>query len=243
MNEVYIKEGDGLTFLTTTTWSDIQKYQGWSIDKWFPNSKRILIDGRTGWFSVWYQWIYEALKTKDEWFIHIDEDCFIYGADEILKTIEYMKENGYSVAGCPDGHHEYRSANHVAINTFFMIIHRSALEKWVNWTGEYTQFNRNWIEDYPFEKRNDSVYTDYQPWDRWVPNTEPYYNFMWVLKASGVKFLYLEPGYEEELSLTTLLDSDVKHAWHSRDRWSNQIVSSIHKLPNNERFEKFFQTI
>jgi hypothetical protein len=241
-NNVYIKDGDGLTFLTTTTWSDIQKYQGWSIDKWFPNSKRILIDGRTGWFSIWYKWIDEALKTNSEWFIHIDEDCFVFG-DKITETIQYMKENHYSIAGCPDGYHEYRSGNHLALNSFFMIVHRSVLEKWINWKGEYPQFNKDWIEDYPYQKKNDSVYTEYQPWDRWVPNTEPYYNFMWVLKSYGVKFLYLEPGYEDELSLTTLLDGTIKHGWHSRDRWVDRIVSPLHKMTNKERFEKLFNLI
>jgi hypothetical protein len=250
-NPVYIKEGSGLVFATTTTWSDIQKHQGWSIDKHFPDSKRILIDGRTGWFQVWYQWIDECLKTDKQWFIHIDEDCFIKNSAPILEHIRFMEINGYDISGCPDGYHEYRSGNHMALNSFFMIVNRRALESWKNWIlnmemsniYHFPQFNRDWIEEYPYEKRNDSVYTDNQPWNVWVPNTEPYYNFMWVLKESGIKFHYMYPEYDPELSTTNLLDGSVIHAWYQRERWVDKIVSPIHKYNNKDRFDRIICTV
>lgn len=243
MNAVTIKEGDGLVFVTTTTNSDIQITQGNQIDKFFPNSKRILVDGRTGWFTVWYQWIDECLKTDSNWFIHIDEDCFLKG-DEITNHIKFMEENGYDISGCPDGYHEYRSGNHMAINSFFMIVNRKALLAWKDWKGEYPQFKKEWIEDYTYEKRNGSNYTYYQPYHVWVPNTEPYYNFMWVLKESGIKFHYMNPGYDKDLSTTNLLNDTIIHAWHQRERWSgNNVSPTLHKYSNKERFDKIIESL
>lgn len=43
-----------ITFFTTTTFSDIQKTQSECIKKNFPDSDHLLIDGRGGWFNIWY---------------------------------------------------------------------------------------------------------------------------------------------------------------------------------------------
>lgn len=245
MNEIYIKDGSGLVFATTTTWSDIQKQQGYCIDRHFPDSKRILIDGRTGWFQVWYQWIDECLKTDKDWFIHIDEDCFIKDSQPILDHIKYMEKSGYDISGCPDGHHEYRSGNHMALNSFFMIVNRKALMYWKGYEGEYPQFKKEWVEPYKYKMTNTATITYDQPWDRWVPNTEPYYNFMWVLKLAGrIKFHYMEPGFNKELSTTTLLNGSVIHCWHQRDRFNeNNVSPTLHKYGNRERFDRIIESL
>jgi hypothetical protein len=239
-----------ITFFTTSTFSDIQKIQSDCIKKWFPDSKQILIDGRGGWFIIWYKWLDIAKEIDSDWFIHIDEDCFITDDSEINKLIEFMIENKYDIAGPPDGHFEYRSGNHMALNSFFMIMNRKCIETWHNRT-HIPQFKKEWIKDYPYEKKNHSHYE----WEMefgssgksvgeiWKPETEPYYDFMWVLKEGDCNFYYLEPGFGEEFQTTNLLNNTVLHMWHQRQRHVNSIVSTIHKTGNKDRFDGFINKL
>jgi len=235
-----------IIFATTSILSPIQKFQTESIVKNFPNSEIIIVDGRYGWFKIWYKWIDECLKKDGNWFIHIDEDCFIKDSKEILNLIEFMENNNYDIAGCPDGYHEYRSGNYMAYNSFFMVLNRKCLETWKKWINEkdyFPQFKKEWLEEYPYEKRGESNIVYYQNWDIWVPNTEPYYNFFWVLKECGIKFFYLEPKYDPELSTTNLLNDTVIHAWYLRLWNVDYKVSEIHKYPNKLRFEKIIEKV
>jgi len=233
-----------ITFFTTTTASDIQQIQSECIKKHFPDSQHILIDGRSGWFTVWYSWLNYAKNIDSDWYVHIDEDCFINSNKEILDLIEFMSKNNYDIAGPPDGHFEYRSGNHMAFNAFFMIMNRKAIESWHN-RKSIPQFKKEWIEEYPYEKKNTSHYeynmefgSSGKPINQiWKPETEPYYDFMWVLKDSGIKFFYIEPIFGIEFQTTNLLNDSIIHMWHQRDRWNDSIVSPLHKIPNKQRFD------
>ena len=233
-----------ITFFTTTTYSDIQIKQSECIKRNFPNSQHILIDGRNGWFTVWYSWLNYAKNIESEWYIHIDEDCFINSDIEILKLINFMKENNYDISGPPDGHFEYRSGNHMALNSFFMIMNKKVIDTWHNRTS-IPQFKKEWIEDYPFQKKNHSNYNYNMEFGSsgkplsviWKPETEPYYDFMWVLKDNRINFNYLDPVFGEEFQTTNLLNNTIIHMWHQRDRLVNNIVSPLHKIPNRSRFD------
>ena len=233
-----------ITFFTTTLHSDIQTTQSECIKKHFPSSEHILIDGRTGWFTIWYKWLDIAKDLDSDWFIHLDEDCFIASPDEILKLIEYMSDNNYDIAGPPDGHNEYRSGNHMAFNSFFMIMNKKTINTWHNRTS-IPQFKPEWIEEYPYEKKNTSHYeynmefgTSGKPLGEiWKPETEPYYDFMWVLKDNDIKFHYIEPIFDSKFQTTNLLNDSIIHMWHQRQRWSTSIVSTIHTIPNKLRFD------
>lgn len=233
-----------IVFFTTSTFSDIQETQSACIRKFFPESNHVKFDGRRGWFAVWYQWIEWAKNYQADWYVHIDEDCFINSREEIDNLISFMTKEGYDIAGPPDGHFEYRSGNHMAFNSFFMIMNRKCIDSWNN-RKEIPQFKKEWIEEYPYEKKNHSHYE----WNMefgssgkplgliWKPETEPYYDFMWVLKDSGCKFYYLEPIFGEEFQTTNLLNNTIIHMWHQRERWSDNIVSPLHKIPNRLRFD------
>ena len=124
---------------------------------------------------------------ESDWFIHIDEDCFITDSYPILDKIKYMEEREYDICGPSDGCHEYRSGNHVAFNSFFLIMNKKCIDTWndwISWNTTFPQFNKDWEMEFPFQKRNKSNYD--QPWNVWVPNTEPYYNFFWVLKENEI---------------------------------------------------------
>lgn len=239
-----------ITFFTTSTGSDIQISQSKCIKKLFTESKHILIDGRTGWFLVWYKWLDVAKNTESDFYVHIDEDCFITSRKEIDDLIQHMISNNYDIAGPPDGHHEYRSGNHMALNSFFMIMNRKAIDAWHNRTN-VPQFKKEWIEEYPYKKINHSHYEYNMEFGSsgkplrsiWKPETEPYYDFMWVLKEAGIKFHYLEPTFGKEFQTTNLLNNTIYHMWHQRERNSMDRVSSIHTMPNKLRFNGMIKKI
>jgi len=239
-----------IVFFTTSTFSDIQELQSACIRKFFRESHIVKFDGRSGWFTVWYQWLDFAKSYEADWYVHIDEDCFITSADEIHNLIQYMTDNNYDIAGPPDGHFEYRSGNHMALNSFFMIMNRKCIDSWNNRTA-VCQFKSEWIEEYPYEKKNHSHYE----WDMefgssgkplgliWKPETEPYYDFMWVLKEARCRFHYLEPVFGDEFQTTNLLNNTIIHMWHQRERWVDRVVSPLHKMTNKSRFDGVVQKI
>jgi hypothetical protein len=230
-----------IKFFTTSTLSDVQEINSRLIEKHFPNSEHIVIDGRGGWFDIWYEWL--NLATGADHYIHLDEDCFITSPDEILSTIKFMDDYGYDIAGCPDGHHHYRSGNHVAFNSFFMILNQQCVDDWFN-KGEIPQFKKEWIRPYNFEEFNSSHFEYNMEFgssgkpvhEIWKPNTEPYYDFFWVLKEAGRRFLYLKPTFNPEFQTTDLLEGTVQHMWHMRERHFGTVVSSVHTMNNDDRF-------
>lgn len=239
-----------ITFFTTTTNSDIQRTQSECIKKHFPDSQHLLIDGRNGWFTVWYSWLNYAKDIESDWYIHIDEDCFITSNEEVENLIQYMTDNNLDISGPPDGHFEYRSGNHMAFNAFFMIMNRKVIDTWHN-RKYIPQFKKEWIEDYPYEKKNHSHYEYNMEFGSsgkplgmiWKPETEPYYDFMWVLKDNGVKFYYIEPLFGEEFQTTNLLNDTIIHMWHQRERYFDGLVSPLHKMSNKSRFDEIIKKL
>ena len=233
-----------ISFFTTSTFSDIQETQSECINKLFPESDHIKIDGRTGWFTIWYKWLDIAKNHSADWYVHIDEDCFITSRDEVENLIQYMIKNNLDIAGPPDGYFEYRGGNNMAFNSFFMIMNRKCIDTWHNRTY-VPQFKQEWIEEYPFEKKGGVNYEYNMEFGSsgkplgliWKPCSEPYYDFMWVLKEAGIKFHYLEPIFGDEFQTTNLLNNTIYHMWHQRERWSNNIVSTAHTMSNKQRFD------
>lgn len=239
-----------ITFFTTTTYSDIQDKQSMCIKKFFPNSKQILIDGRGRWFDIWYRWLEIANGIDSDWFVHIDEDCFITSADGINSLIDDMNKNNFDIAGTPDGCHEYRSGNHMALNSFFMILNKNCVNTWKSRTN-VPQFKSEWIREYPFNKNNISNFifdmefgSSGKPISQiWRPNSEPYYDFMWVLMDNSIKFKYIEPIFDSEFQTTNILNNTIIHMWHQRERNCDYIVSTAHTMSNKERFDGILKKI
>lgn len=236
-----------INFYTTSTLSDIGIISSKLIKKFFPESNHFIINGLSGWFKIWYKWIDIANKNDDaEWHIHLDEDCFITNREAIINLIEYMEENNVDIAGMPDGYNKYRSANHMALNSFFMVMNNKSIKTWANRNENYLpQFKEEWIEPYLFEKENDTNYiykdmifgSDDRYTSQWIPNSEPYYDFMWVLKDSGCEFHYIEPTFYPKYQSTNLLNNAIIHMWYQRDRNVDKNVSSIHTMSNKKRFD------
>ena len=238
-----------ITLFTTTTFSDVQEYQSKTIKKYMGQWDHYLIDGRNNWFNVWYKWLDIARDLDSDYFIHIDEDCFILDNKEIYKTIDKMIENNYDISGSPDGYTHYRGGNYMAMNSFFMIVSKKAVISWFNRIN-VPQFKKEWLEEYPFTKINSSHIEYNQEFGSsgksvetiWKPYTEPYYDFFWVLKENGIKFNYLEPILGEDFYTTDLLNNTIKHLWHQRQRDCDYVVSELHKeMSNKKRYDKFLK--
>ena len=119
-------QDEGILFVTTTLYTKWLDYQQKLLKKYFPKSEHLIVNGTSRWPYVWFDWIPQLQNySNKKWIIHLDEDCFIQGRDEIIRLLEKMESEGWDCAGVPDGKHHYRGANPVAFNTFFMVDHKT----------------------------------------------------------------------------------------------------------------------
>ena len=243
-----------ILFVTTTLYTKWLGYQQNLLKKYFPDSEQLVVNGTTRWPNVWFDWI-PLLKnyTGKKWLIHLDEDCFIQGRDEIITLLEKMESEGWDCAGVPDGMHHYRGANPVAFNTFFMIcdfektknlpIDLNNLQfgfdgqSWRNNKG--VGFQYSYMSDFklPFDPPHQQ--------HNFLNEQEPYYYFMWSMKLAGFKFLYLYPHFDETFKSTNpRIEKDSPdiaiHMWYTRG-WNSNM--DVHGLPNVERYNRVEKNI
>lgn len=233
-----------IVFVTTTLYTKWLGYQSEIIKKLFPESKHIIVDGRTNWPNSWFCWINEVKKEDADYFVHIDEDFFITSKDEFMKVIYKMEEENIDLMGVPDGYHDFRGANPVAINTFLMYGKMSKLKE-INLDGIQFGWNENgWINNYNLMFKDEYK----NGWNYKFPvsggsnfnlQQEPYYAFLWKMKELGAKFDYLYPYFDNRFKSTnprlTVDGVDIGvHAWYTR-QWDQPM--DVHGMPNNKRYE------
>jgi len=237
-----------IVFITTTLHSKWLDYQKDIIKNLFPESKHLIINGRQNWPYAWFYWIDEIKKIPCKWFVHIDEDCFIEDKEELIRLIQKMEDEGYSLSAVSDGFHHYRGANGTAINSFLMVGKKEDLMKLsfdykdieFSFDGKGWKNNKNINFDptkhtheftYPHEKMENGEDSSYEQ--------EPYYALLWKLREDGKKFYYLYPKFDEKFKSTNpRIDKDSKdiaiHMWYTRN-WSSHM--EVHGLPNVERYK------
>ncbi len=235
-----------IAFFTTSLRTDVQELQSACLEQHFPASTRVLMDEKTSWPASWFHWLEVAAVDAEhfDWFIHIDEDCFVLEKEPLLRLLEQMNENGCQIAGPPDAWHHYRNYNPMALNSFFMACSREVVLAWQKRT-HIPRFRREWIEEIPWPepKLNPGVFdTEADPMTWKSGAVEPYYGFFWVLKEAGIRFRYLPVGFVQELAVSTLLDSSIWHAWYLRERHSDKQLDS-HGCPNRERYDRILQQV
>jgi len=236
-----------IVFITTTLHSKWLDYQKDIIKNLFPESKHLIVDGRQNWPYAWFYWMNEIKGTEYKWFIHIDEDCFLSGREEIIKLIEKMEREDISLSAVSDGYHHYRGANPVAINSFFMIgnvdhfnslnFSLDAIEFWHQPEGWRNSMGILYDEDK--HKNNFEYIHEIHGGENYEYEQEPYYMVLWMLKEAGRKFYYLYPSFDEHFKSTNpRIDKDSKdiaiHMWYTRN-WSSHM--NVHGLPNVERYK------
>ena len=193
-----------ILFVTTSMNNKWSEYSRTLVKKNFPESEHLIVDGTDGWWQVWFKWIKDVENKTQKWIIHIDDDAFITNKDEILRLINILDEEGYSIAGIPDGHNHIRGSNPVSINPFFMAIRRDhVVESW-DWSLEH-KFKTEWIEDYKHEYEKGFIddvigkhkmsheFCDLQFSPTWKGDI--FYPLFWKMLSDGRRIKYLYPNY------------------------------------------------
>jgi hypothetical protein len=242
-----------IVFITTTLHTKWLGYQSKIIKNFFPDSLHIVIDGRTNWPNSWFWWINEVKKTNCDYYIHIDEDFFITNPDEIWKVIEKMENDNVNIMGCPDGYHQYRGANPIAINSFLLFGRVDDLRK-VDFNGiMFSYTNIGWVNNMGLSfkesyKKDYNYRFDINGGSDFNFEQEPYYAFMWKMKEMGLKFDYLYPHFDNKFKSTNpRIEEDSKdigiHMWYVRDWFRNNIVHGMSNIERYSLLEKEIENI
>ncbi len=225
-----------ITFLTSSMGTKWLAYSQALLKIWFPECKRIVVDGSSGWDPLFFVSLSESVET--EYQVLVDEDCFILDREKLLKLIKIMDENqDVAIMATPDGGTFHRDFNPIACNLFFAIIRQKALRKaiynkeWQNLVYSDVEHMAN--KDH-VEKLDESRIS--------YSRKEPYYPFFWAVIASGGSIKYIIPGVEKNL-----LASEVKidgfsqplliHMWWLRC-WFSPELDSYLKVSNLERYRR-----
>jgi hypothetical protein len=240
-------EDKDIIFITTTLYSKWLNYSQTFIKKYFPESEIMLIDGRNNWPYAWFYWMEKIKESKCKWFVHIDEDCFLTGRQELVNLISKMETEDITLSAVSDGYHHYRGANPVAINSFFMVGNIKHIND-LNFTLEGLNF---WLEPSGWKNNKGIIYDEAKhkkyfvypheitSGENYDYEQEPYYMFLWMLKESERKFYYLYPHFDERFKSTNpRIDKDSNdiaiHMWYTRS-WNTPM--DVWGMPNNQRYE------
>ncbi len=248
-----------IVFLTTTIFSECLDLQQSLIKKLFPNSCSVLIDGtkQEDWPNSIFSWLNTLKERTEKYFILIDEDCFIINKEEILNTLNLLKEDIYDVIGCPDGYHPFRTCNPIVINPFLLMgrindfkekikidfsrlvykikslpgpASRGHHYEWTNSAGiKYKHYYKDTFF-YPHPILSTFFFQD---------GKEPYYCLFWYLKEQDFKFGYLFPFMDKNIvSTNPKINESSKemaiHTWESRNMKNN---NKLFGKTAKERFE------
>jgi hypothetical protein len=238
-----------IVFVTTTLNSKWLSYSQKLIKKYFPESEVLVVDGRSNWPYAWFYWLEELKNKKVKWFVHLDEDCFLSGKEELIKLLEKMESENYTISAVSDGYNHYRGANPVAINSFFMVGNVEHFNS-INFTLDGLQIwhevngwrnNRGIIYDESKHKTDfNYIHEKIANGENFTYEQEPYYMILWMLKEAGRKFYYLYPHFDERFKSTNpRIDKDSNdiaiHMWYTR-QWNSDM--DVWGLPNIERYNR-----
>lgn len=225
-----------ITFITTTQYTPWLEWSQKSIEKNFPTSPRITVDGRANWPAVWFKWMEQLQTITTPYFILIDEDCFVLNHDEIIKGVEKLVETNSTLAAVPDSFFVWRGFNEVALNPFFLIGDRlkliAALQQVPHWRG--LRFRAEYFNtpNYTFPVNVQRVAYEY----------EPFYCLFWAVLEAKQKLHYFYPyddyrfsNHHHQLPATNVRISPdspdmVLHMWYSRQWQDARNVTRYEKL-------------
>lgn len=237
-----------IVFVNTTLKTKWLGYQQSIIEHFFPNSKRIVVDGTKNWPRSWFYWVDEVTQLNHEakYFIHLDEDFFITSKQEVINSIKLLKKNEIDFAGCSDCLFPYRHGNPIAFNSFYMVGYiedlrkfesrLSTLDYWSIGTCSWMNSESITFKDCYIENPNKP---DIKHECNYEKEYEPYYSFMWSMKKAGCKFYYLYPHFHDALKSTNPRISEERedigiHMWYLRDHDRDFDVLG---LANHQRYE------
>lgn len=224
-----------ILFVTTSLNNKWSEYSRKLVKKNFNDSEHLIIDGRYGWWQIWFKWVDEIRHKTQKYVIHLDDDAFIINKEEILRLVNILDDEGYSVAGIPDGHNHIRGTNPVSINPFFMVVNRQHIID--SWDGNINRkFNNEWIEKFKNEYEKgflDDIYIDNKLKHKMshefcdlsfsVWKGDIFYPLFWSILDKGYKIKYIYPNYGGPIleSTNPSIEKDgiqfLIHMWFTRE--------------------------
>lgn len=169
-------------------------------------------------------YFFTMLEDKDcDVAINVDEDAYVEDIEAVLDLAEYVLENGYANAGCPDCAPGCpRGGNPIVTNPFFNVFDLKQIR--TKWPGkvEGSRIVREFrYDDVKQELRSKFGYDEsliVRPHFDSIFD-EPYYNFFFWL-AYNFRTLYLPNKKHADGTSTVLYSIDgrclCKHSWMSR---------------------------
>lgn len=176
-----------IVFVTNTRFTPWLEHSQAAIEAEFAASRRLVIDGRSGWPEVWFRWIRRVRRAPERWVCLVDEDCFLCGRDALRSIVARMSETGSAVAGVPDHFYMPRVFNELAMNPFFLLVDRrrmlDAMKRVRRWRE--LRLRPQWFDlaRYPWEPDVHREAAEY----------EPFYCFTWLFYEAEMPLLYLYP--------------------------------------------------
>jgi hypothetical protein len=179
-------------------------------------------------------YFFTILKDKNcDIAINIDEDAFVTDLDAILSLADFVVENGYANAGCPDAGSEFpRGFNPIVTNPFFNVLNLDVIRKIPFSKKDIKKFDYNSVKDEMIENFPKNFLT--HPYNFDLYDAEPYYKFFLYL-AYHCKTLYLF-GKKHQDGFSTILYNHKNeiicyHSWMSRF-YKKPYLAKIKKVKN-----------
>jgi hypothetical protein len=248
-----IEESD-IVFVTTSNDDFLLNKQQKILSELFPGSDRIVVK-EGSWPYKWFKWIPLMKDRSEKYFIHLDIDFFVTSREEVIRSVEELEKNNYSLYGVSDGYDPYRGANPVALNSYYMVGKISDINE-LNLNPNFLYFSLyegGWKNNLNLYFKEEYLKTFNYPHEiqenRKNPNyyysQEPYYIIFWMLLEKGKKIGYLYSKFDERFkSSNPRIDENSPdigiHMWYSRE-WRSE--TDVFGMKNNERYFKLFTKI
>ncbi len=225
-----------ILFLTPTIGTRWITYQQYLLHYHFPKSKTKLINGTERWNfklqenCVWFDFIKLAIKDENsfDYFVHIDEDCFLLDSDIIEYCINLINKKGIDLIGPKDIIENFRDGDPSSLNSFFMIGKISTLK------DVWSQFDFELKKNHTISSENTNI-----------KHQEPYYVFFWNYYVKNYKIDFLDTNFDSRFNCTAITKNNTTyalHMWFTREWFKN---FDLYGMPNNKRYflvEEYLKT-
>lgn len=174
--------------------------------------------------------------------VNIDEDAFVTDMDAIWDLADFVIENGYANAGCPDGGVDIpRGANPIVTNPFFNVLNLNVIRALPIHKKEINRFSYEAVKDALKAKFPQDLLSGCYDFN--CSDAEPYYPFFFWM-AYHFKTLYLSCERHKDGTSTILFNHKGQaicyHSWFARfynvspeqTKRINALMNEVYKMRN-----------
>lgn len=183
-------------------------------------------------YSSWSDassFLHDAIEISDDMLLVLDEDAYIINWEAVHSLIGYIKQNGYTHSGIPDGGLiEHRKHSFVTVNPFFVVFNCGLIK---NLKKDVT---RKDIDSSVFEPEMELFKPDWIKKEYNHDKEEPFAGlFYWLIKVGKPLFL-MGRTLKDKIS-TEVIGQDGNtlclHSWYSRSyHWDQEHQLRIDRI-------------